>query len=65
MLNEFKFMQRRAGPKGFGLFTNQKLSAGDFIIEYVGEVSPKTFVLFTEWQDSGCHALRVPLEKKV
>ena len=30
-------MQRRAGAKGFGLFTNQKLSAGDFIIEYVGD----------------------------
>lgn len=39
MLNKSEFVQRRAGPKGFGLFTNQKLSAGDFIIEYVGEVS--------------------------
>ena len=35
-------IQRRAGPKGFGLFTNQALKAGQFIIEYVGEVSCDT-----------------------
>lgn len=32
-------VQRRAGPKGFGLFTKQNLRAGQFVIEYVGEVS--------------------------
>ena len=31
-------LQRRAGRKGFGLFTTQDLKAGQFIIEYVGEV---------------------------
>lgn len=31
-------VQRRAGPKGFGLFTKQDLKAGQFVIEYVGEV---------------------------
>jgi hypothetical protein len=30
--------QKRAGPKGFGLFTEQALKAGQFIIEYIGEV---------------------------
>ncbi|KAK9809740.1 hypothetical protein WJX73_001840 [Symbiochloris irregularis] len=30
--------KRRAGAKGFGLFTTQDLKAGQFIIEYVGEV---------------------------
>ena len=29
---------RRAGAKGFGLFAEQDLKAGQFIIEYVGEV---------------------------
>ena len=42
-------MQRRAGPKGFGLFTKQDLKAGQFVIEYVGEViqiqSPTTLLL--------------------
>ncbi len=32
-------MQRRAGAKGFGLFTREDLHAGQFIIEYIGEVS--------------------------
>ena len=32
-------MQRRAGAKGFGLFTRQDLQEGDFLMEYVGEVS--------------------------
>jgi hypothetical protein len=32
------FLQRRAGPKGFGLFTKEALVAGQFVIEYVGEV---------------------------
>lgn len=36
------WLQRRAGPKGFGLFTNQALKEGQFIIEYVGEVSYET-----------------------
>ena len=31
-------VQRRAGAKGFGLFAAQDLVAGQFIIEYVGEV---------------------------
>ena len=31
-------MQRRAGPKGFGLFAEQDIKAGQFIIEYIGEV---------------------------
>ena len=31
-------MQRRAGPKGFGLFAEEPLKAGQFIIEYIGEV---------------------------
>ncbi|KAK9868684.1 hypothetical protein WJX84_008524 [Apatococcus fuscideae] len=30
--------QRRAGAKGFGLFTVDGLKAGQFIIEYIGEV---------------------------
>ncbi|KAK9817923.1 hypothetical protein WJX72_004317 [[Myrmecia] bisecta] len=30
--------KRRAGSKGFGLFTKQDLQAGAFIIEYIGEV---------------------------
>lgn len=30
--------QRRAGAKGFGLFTLEDLKAGQFIIEYIGEV---------------------------
>ncbi|KAK9845360.1 hypothetical protein WJX81_004380 [Elliptochloris bilobata] len=30
--------KRRAGAKGFGLFTEQGLSEGQFIIEYIGEV---------------------------
>lgn len=30
--------QKRAGAKGFGLFTSKPLKAGDFIIEYIGEV---------------------------
>lgn len=29
---------RRAGKKGFGLFTKKDLQAGEFIVEYVGEV---------------------------
>ena len=32
-------LQRRAGAKGFGLFTKQDLFEGDFLIEYVGEAS--------------------------
>ena len=32
-------MQRRAGAKGFGLFSPVDLKAGQFIIEYIGEVS--------------------------
>ena len=35
----WKLMQRRAGAKGFGLFTKQDLREGQFIIEYIGEVS--------------------------
>lgn len=31
-------LQRRAGAKGFGLFTVDGLKAGQFIIEYIGEV---------------------------
>ncbi len=30
--------QRRAGAKGFGLFTEEALTEGQFIIEYIGEV---------------------------
>eukprot|EP00887_Chlorella_sp_A99_P003835 scaffold11.g3835.t1 len=33
-----KLEVRRAGAKGFGLFTSQDLKAGQFVIEYVGEV---------------------------
>lgn len=33
-----KLEVKRAGAKGFGLFTMQDLSAGQFVIEYVGEV---------------------------
>ncbi|KAL0033139.1 hypothetical protein WJX79_005261 [Trebouxia sp. C0005] len=33
-----KINQRRAGAKGFGLFTKEDLQAGQFIIEYIGEV---------------------------
>jgi len=29
--------QRRAGAKGFGLFTEEALPEGRFIIEYIGE----------------------------
>eukprot|EP00879_Flechtneria_rotunda_P011715 GHRR01012236.1.p1 GENE.GHRR01012236.1~~GHRR01012236.1.p1 ORF type:complete len:1545 (+),score=749.24 GHRR01012236.1:1019-5653(+) len=29
---------RRAGPKGFGLYADEDLSAGQFLIEYIGEV---------------------------
>lgn len=35
-------LQKRAGPKGFGLFTKQDLTAGQFVIEYVGEVGALT-----------------------
>jgi histone-lysine N-methyltransferase SETD2 len=31
-------IQKRAGLKGFGLFAAQDIKAGQFIIEYVGEV---------------------------
>lgn len=31
-------LQRRAGAKGFGLFTREDLKAGQFVMEYVGEV---------------------------
>ena len=30
--------QKRAGAKGFGLFAAEPIRAGQFIIEYVGEV---------------------------
>jgi SET domain-containing protein len=30
--------QKRAGAKGFGLFAGQDLKAGQFVIEYLGEV---------------------------
>ena len=33
-------LQRRAGAKGFGLFACEDLQANQFIIEYIGEVSP-------------------------
>ncbi len=32
-------LQRRAGAKGFGLFAAQDLEEGQFIIQYLGEVS--------------------------
>jgi hypothetical protein len=31
-------LQRRAGPKGHGLYTEEDLAAGQFVIQYVGEV---------------------------
>lgn len=31
-------VQRRAGPKGFGLYADQDIGAGEFVIQYVGEV---------------------------
>lgn len=31
-------LQRRAGPKGFGLYAGEDLAAGQFLIEYIGEV---------------------------
>jgi hypothetical protein len=31
-------VQKRAGPKGFGLFAEQDIKAGQFLIEYIGEV---------------------------
>ncbi len=31
-------MQRRAGAKGFGLYSEEALTEGQFIIEYIGEV---------------------------
>lgn len=31
-------LQRRAGAKGFGLYTDEDLAAGQFVIQYVGEV---------------------------
>lgn len=31
-------VQRRAGAKGFGLFAVEDINAGQFIIQYVGEV---------------------------
>ena len=31
-------LQERAGQKGFGLFANQDLKEGQFVIEYIGEV---------------------------
>lgn len=34
-------LQRRAGAKGFGLFATEDLVAGQFIIEYIGEVISK------------------------
>ena len=30
--------QRRAGAKGFGLFASEDIKAGQFVIQYVGEV---------------------------
>ena len=41
----FLQLQRRAGAKGFGLFTKEDLQAGQFIIEYIGEVQPKLQLL--------------------
>jgi SET domain-containing protein len=35
-------LQRRAGAKGFGLFALEDLQAGQFIIEYIGEVCSHT-----------------------
>ena len=31
-------LQRRAGAKGFGLFSSEDIKAGQFVIQYVGEV---------------------------
>lgn len=31
-------VQKRAGAKGFGLFALEAIPAGQFIIEYIGEV---------------------------
>lgn len=31
-------LQERAGQKGFGLFAEQDLKEGQFVIEYIGEV---------------------------
>lgn len=31
-------LQRRAGPKGFGLYAEEDVKAGQFLIEYIGEV---------------------------
>ena len=31
-------LQERAGQKGFGLFANQDLKEGQFVVEYIGEV---------------------------
>jgi histone-lysine N-methyltransferase SETD2 len=31
-------LQRRAGPKGFGLYSEEDVGAGQFLIEYIGEV---------------------------
>ena len=33
-----RVVQRRAGAKGFGLFCAEPIKAGQFIIEYIGEV---------------------------
>jgi hypothetical protein len=34
----YVLLQRRAGPKGFGLYAEEDLTAGQFLIEYIGEV---------------------------
>lgn len=31
-------LQKRAGAKGFGLFATKPIVAGQFVIEYIGEV---------------------------
>ena len=40
-------VQRRAGAKGFGLFTKEDLQAGQFIIEYIGEVHTIAWLLLS------------------
>ena len=53
-------LQRRAGAKGFGLFSPEDLKAGQFIIEYIGEVSFLFKHIHAAFSTQDDHVSRVP-----
>jgi hypothetical protein len=48
--------QRRAGAKGFGLFTEEALPEGRFIIEYIGEARAPGSLVMLLWGRGGGRA---------